>query len=412
MKQAVGIVGKPVLVLFLSAVFAMGCAIGGTVSAQTGTGAAAPQIKLNGYQLSLPVDQQPFIASGRILIPLRTIFERFGAKVSWDEKTKTVSGRMGDVTVRLQVNSATAFVNDKQVELDQPAALVGSRTFVPLRFISEAFGAKVSWEEATRTAKIDPAITRVPAPKSVDLPREMQKLLPKRSAWYTAKNTAIWLYGGDVAEGPFIAPKLLDQTAALRRELAASPAHVFVEELESWEDKGVSMFRMLVTVEEKNGALRRAGMDLIEVKQTVQGEGNVVTGYAHLPWQSEQQQSPVKIWLDAGVGPREITLAAPAVEILQNGKPTGKYRLPLAVLQSLGAVHAGSGSVYAVELGSGKQSEPLQTVTVNGMPYVDLESVIRALDGQKMVTEGESLIYRVDWRPDIGQLVFYVKELE
>ncbi|WP_019121394.1 stalk domain-containing protein [Brevibacillus massiliensis] len=410
MKQAVGIVSKRVFVLFLTAALAMG-AIGGTASAQKG-GGTAPQIKLNGYQLSLPVDQRPFIASGRILIPLRTIFERFGAQVSWDEKTRTISSRMGDVTIRLQVNSATAFVNDKRVELDQPAALVGSRTFVPLRFISEAFGAKVSWEEATRTAKIDPAITRVPAPKSVDLPRELQKLLPKRSSWYTAKNTAIWLYGGEVAEGPFIAPELLAKTAALRRELAASPGHVYVEELESWEEKGVSMFRMLVTVEEKNGALRRAGMDLIEVRQTAQGEGNVVTGYAHLPWHSEQQQSPVKIWLDAGVGPREISLAAPAVEILQNGKPTGKYRLPLAVLQSLGAVHAGSGSVYAVELGSGKQSEPLQTVTVNGMPYVDLESVIRALDGQKMVTEGESLVYRIDWRPDIGQLVFYVKELE
>ena len=38
--------------------------------------------------------------------------------------------------------------------MDVPARIVNSRTMVPVRFISEFFGARVSWDGATRSVEI------------------------------------------------------------------------------------------------------------------------------------------------------------------------------------------------------------------------------------------------------------------
>jgi hypothetical protein len=39
-------------------------------------------------------------------------------------------------------------------KMDVPAQLSNSRTMVPLRFISEFFGALVTWDDETRTVEI------------------------------------------------------------------------------------------------------------------------------------------------------------------------------------------------------------------------------------------------------------------
>lgn len=99
-------------------------------------------------------DVPPAIAASRVLVPLRGVFEQVGAIVTWDGGTQTVLAQRGNTSVALQIGSAQATVNGSPRALDVPPALVGGRTMIPLRFVSEALGARVDWGAATATVTI------------------------------------------------------------------------------------------------------------------------------------------------------------------------------------------------------------------------------------------------------------------
>ena len=107
-----------------------------------------PSVYLDGEKMTFDVN--PFIENDRTLVPFRAIFEAVGADVEWDGDMKTVIAARdkGDETtvISLQIDSKSAFVNGAENELDVPAKIVGDRTFVPLRFVIEALGEKVEWD--------------------------------------------------------------------------------------------------------------------------------------------------------------------------------------------------------------------------------------------------------------------------
>lgn len=111
------------------------------------------RVKLNGAYLLF--DQAPINQDGRILVPMRGIFEALGAEVSWNDKTKTVTGILGDRQVKLTVGETTAYVDGSAIELDVPAVIVNGRTLVPVRFIAESMNAKVDWRGETKTVEIE-----------------------------------------------------------------------------------------------------------------------------------------------------------------------------------------------------------------------------------------------------------------
>jgi hypothetical protein len=94
------------------------------------------------------------MANGRVLVPLRGVFERLGATVTWDPTSQTVLAQSGTTSVSLRIGSPQAFVNGQPQLLDVPAMLVGGRTLVPLRFVSQALGAGVTWDAPTSTIQI------------------------------------------------------------------------------------------------------------------------------------------------------------------------------------------------------------------------------------------------------------------
>ncbi|MBI3975466.1 MAG: copper amine oxidase N-terminal domain-containing protein, partial [Armatimonadetes bacterium] len=116
-------------------------------------GAQGPiSVILDGSPLLL--DVPPVQIEGRILVPLRGVFERLGAKVTYDAETQTVTATRDATTIILRLGSREARVGDRIVTLDVPPLALRGRTFVPLRFISEAMGARVDWDERTRTVLI------------------------------------------------------------------------------------------------------------------------------------------------------------------------------------------------------------------------------------------------------------------
>ena len=89
----------------------------------------------------------PFTENGRTLVPVRFISESFGAKVDWDEETQTVSVTSRDTEIKLVIGSNQMLVNGQTVTLDVPANTYNSRTLIPLRALVEALGKYVFWDD-------------------------------------------------------------------------------------------------------------------------------------------------------------------------------------------------------------------------------------------------------------------------
>lgn len=104
---------------------------------------AAPIVVLNGQHLSF--DVFPIIEDGRTLVPLGKIFSALGADVKWDGATQTITATKGGTEIKLTIGQTYAFKNGTIITLDVPAKVVDGRTMVPLGFITESFGIKLTW---------------------------------------------------------------------------------------------------------------------------------------------------------------------------------------------------------------------------------------------------------------------------
>lgn len=116
------------------------------------TNASAIDLYVDGSQLDL--DVEPQVVQQRTLVPLRAIFEKLGATVTWDQATQTARAVKGTDTVQITLNSTTAYVNGEAQTLDVPAMAIDGRTLVPVRFVSEALDADVWWESETETVYV------------------------------------------------------------------------------------------------------------------------------------------------------------------------------------------------------------------------------------------------------------------
>lgn len=111
-----------------------------------------PTINLDGKQLTF--DVAPIIEDGRTLVPLRNIFEAMGALVTWDQGTQTATAVKGNNTVVIKIGNTSPTINGQLVQLDVPAKIVNGRTLAPLRFVGEAFGGTVGWDQGSQTITI------------------------------------------------------------------------------------------------------------------------------------------------------------------------------------------------------------------------------------------------------------------
>jgi len=122
------------------------------------------RVYVDGQPLSF--DVPPNMIQGRVLVPLRGIFERLGATVDFDPQTQHIVAVRGSQTVELTIGSRQARVNSNAALLDVPAFTIAGRTMVPLRFVSESLGANVQWVEASQTILIGSTGASPPPPAS------------------------------------------------------------------------------------------------------------------------------------------------------------------------------------------------------------------------------------------------------
>jgi len=117
------------------------------------------KVYVNGKKLDFP-DAQPFIdKNGRTQTPARFIGEELGATVTWNQETKTATFVRGDSKLEIYIGKKDYKLNGQTKQMDTEALLLENRTFVPARYVAEAFGATVEWRGETRTVNI-----RIPKP--------------------------------------------------------------------------------------------------------------------------------------------------------------------------------------------------------------------------------------------------------
>jgi len=114
------------------------------------------RVSLNGNALRFG-EQQPVIANGSLLLPLRELVDALGGTINWDATTRTVSLLVEDTKVALPIGKTTATVNGEQVTIRTPADILGGRTVVPVRFIVETLGMTANWDQAAQQLTITAA---------------------------------------------------------------------------------------------------------------------------------------------------------------------------------------------------------------------------------------------------------------
>ncbi|MGB9667229.1 MAG: stalk domain-containing protein, partial [Candidatus Cryosericum sp.] len=115
----------------------------------------SPIITVNG--LSKKIDAQgstPVIKNSRTLLPIRTLIESLGGTVSWNSSEQEVIVNLHGHSMALWIGKTTALVDGSKVSLDVAPMILGGRTYLPLRFISEHLGASVDWNADSRTITI------------------------------------------------------------------------------------------------------------------------------------------------------------------------------------------------------------------------------------------------------------------
>ena len=114
-----------------------------------------------GQKSNVTIDVAPYIdpSSSSTLIPLRGLLEQMGAKVTWDGETEGIIIDSGSGKIKMQIQNSLVYADHPvygtvRYTLAVVPKIRDSRTFIPLRFVSEQLGYNVEWDSASRTITI------------------------------------------------------------------------------------------------------------------------------------------------------------------------------------------------------------------------------------------------------------------
>jgi mucin-19 len=107
------------------------------------------------------MDIAPVIVESRTLLPIRFVVEPLGGTIAWNEPEQKVTIIRGSTTIELWIGNNMASINGVLVMIDPSNPNVKpfiidppGRTMLPLRFISEALGCTVEWNEPLQLVTI------------------------------------------------------------------------------------------------------------------------------------------------------------------------------------------------------------------------------------------------------------------
>lgn len=110
---------------------------------------------VNGVEKAM--DVAAFEEGGRTYLPVRFVAEALGVSsdnVLWNQADWSVTILKGDRVVKMTIGSNVMIVNGVSITMDVPAKLKDERTFLPIRYVAQALGAEIEWDDATQTVTV------------------------------------------------------------------------------------------------------------------------------------------------------------------------------------------------------------------------------------------------------------------
>jgi hypothetical protein len=109
---------------------------------------------VNGVEQNM--DVAPYIKDGRTFVPVRYAAQAVGVTpeniLYSDGKVTLIKG---DKVVQLTIGSNVMLINGIAINMDVAAEISNDRTMLPFRWVAQALGAKVNWDEATQTVTME-----------------------------------------------------------------------------------------------------------------------------------------------------------------------------------------------------------------------------------------------------------------
>lgn len=119
---------------------------------------AAGDVKVFVNGIELKSDAK--IVNGRTVLPMRDVFEKLGAEVTWIEADKLIFAVKDDLFITMQIGTPKMSVqsiesdDNRVIALDAAPFIDGGYTMIPVRAVAEALNADVDWSDETRTVNI------------------------------------------------------------------------------------------------------------------------------------------------------------------------------------------------------------------------------------------------------------------
>ena len=102
-------------------------------------------------------DAIPYIKNGRSFFPLRVIAKALGVtdkNIKWDSASQTATLIKGSDTVEFTVGKKTYKHNGTTLTMDVQAENVSGRIYLPARYVSDALGGEIEWNNTAKSLTI------------------------------------------------------------------------------------------------------------------------------------------------------------------------------------------------------------------------------------------------------------------
>jgi len=133
------------------------CAFAMTLGVAVGQTGVKPAVPLTVIMDGEPVTfegAKPQTVMGRIMVPIRGVFEKIGAYVEYDAATHIIRAHVRNESVEIRLGNRIANKNGAEILMEVPATVINGNALVPLRFLAESLGSHVEYDQPTNTVTI------------------------------------------------------------------------------------------------------------------------------------------------------------------------------------------------------------------------------------------------------------------
>ncbi|MBQ7265676.1 MAG: copper amine oxidase N-terminal domain-containing protein [Firmicutes bacterium] len=121
----------------------------------------ATPITLTVNNVEIKGAQQPTIINDITYVPLRLLFDNLGAQFTWDAENKSVHATKGGKSIKMWVGKNYSIVNGKEKENENVPVILDGYTYIPARYVTDAFGLEIQWDGQKRIVNIKDPTSKI-----------------------------------------------------------------------------------------------------------------------------------------------------------------------------------------------------------------------------------------------------------